>query len=381
MVLGIDTATSSTVVGLLRADGTVAERRDDPPHGARPAHASRVLALVAELVDDWSAVERIAVGVGPGGFTGLRIGIATARGLAQARGLELVPVSSLHALAAGAFQGGRPPGTVAAAIDARRGEAFLGIYRGDEVLREPAPVGPEVLAEAAAGLLAIGDGALRFREQLERAGAVVPADAEAVHRIGAGPLCRLGAAARTGADDGSPSRLQTRTRRSGGWVQIIRRLTYADLPAVVAIERRTFPAPWSLAMFVLELSRPGAVCLVSTDEEQITGYVICSRHDTVWHLMDIAVAPERRRAGIGTTLVKALLERLPGPDEPLTLEVRPSNTAAIEMYEGFGFRTAGIRRRYYSDNGEDALIMWRTPGTRKGTLDDVPNADPRAAIR
>ena len=121
--------------------------------------------------------------------------------------------------------------------------------------------------------------------------------------------------------------------------------------------------------------------MVSTDEEQLTGYVICSRHDTVWHLMDIAVDPERRRAGIGTILVQALLERLPGPDEPLTLEVRPSNAAAIAMYEGFGFKTAGVRRRYYSDNGEDALIMWRTPGTRNGTLDDVPNADPRAAIR
>jgi [ribosomal protein S18]-alanine N-acetyltransferase len=162
---------------------------------------------------------------------------------------------------------------------------------------------------------------------------------------------------------------------------VIRRLTYADLPAVVAIERRTFPAPWSLAMFVLELSRPGGICLVATADEEIAGYVICSRHDTVWHLMDIAVAPERRRQGIGTALVEALLERLPGPDEPLTLEVRPSNAAAIAMYEGFGFKVAGVRRRYYSDNGEDALIMWRTPGTRRGSLDDVPNADPRAAIR
>jgi ribosomal-protein-alanine N-acetyltransferase len=161
----------------------------------------------------------------------------------------------------------------------------------------------------------------------------------------------------------------------------IRRLTYADLPQVVAIERRAFPAPWSLAMFVLELSRPGGICLVATDADQVTGYCICSRHDTVWHLMDIAVDPDRRRAGIARRLVEALLAALPGPHEQVTLEVRRSNHAAMALYEQFGFKVAGVRRRYYSDNGEDALIMWRTPATLRGSLDDVPAADPRAAVR
>ena len=142
----------------------------------------------------------------------------------------------------------------------------------------------------------------------------------------------------------------------------IRRLTYADLPAVVAIERRAFPAPWSLAMFVLELSRPAGICLVAEDERgEIAGYVICSRHDTVWHLMDIAVAPERRREGIGSALVQAMLDRLPGPRAQVTLEVRPSNEAAIRLYEAFGFKAAGVRPRYYQDNKEDAVIMWRVP--------------------
>jgi ribosomal-protein-alanine N-acetyltransferase len=162
----------------------------------------------------------------------------------------------------------------------------------------------------------------------------------------------------------------------------IRRLTYADLPAVVAIERRAFPAPWSLAMFVLELSRPGGVCLVATDaEERIAGYLVCSRYDTVWHLMDIATDPDRRRQGVAGALISALLDRLPTRDEQVTLEVRRSNAGAIALYEGFGFKSAGVRRRYYQDNGEDALIMWRTPATLRGSLDDVPAADPRAAVR
>jgi ribosomal-protein-alanine N-acetyltransferase len=160
----------------------------------------------------------------------------------------------------------------------------------------------------------------------------------------------------------------------------IRRLTYADLPQVVAIERRAFPAPWSLAMFVLELSKPAGICITALDAD-LAGYCICSRYDTVWHLMNLAVAPDRRREGIGTKLLEALLERLPSPDEPVTLEVRRSNAPALALYEKYGFKAAGVRRRYYADNGEDALIMWRTAGTRRGSLDDVPAADPRAAIR
>ena len=158
----------------------------------------------------------------------------------------------------------------------------------------------------------------------------------------------------------------------------IRRLTYTDLPEVVAIERSAFLAPWSLAMFVLELSRPAGICLSAVCEDAVAGYLVCSRQADVWHLMNVAVAPERRRRGIGRTLLGAMLERLP-PRAQVTLEVRRTNAAAIAMYDAYGFRPAGVRPRYYQDNGEDALIMWRTPGTLRGTLDDVPNPDPHAA--
>jgi ribosomal-protein-alanine N-acetyltransferase len=94
--------------------------------------------------------------------------------------------------------------------------------------------------------------------------------------------------------------------------------------------------------------------------------------------MNVAVAPEARRLGIARALMDELLGRLP-PKAQITLEVRRSNEPALAMYETLGFRAAGVRPRYYQDNGEDALIMWRTPGTVKGTLDDVPNPDPRAA--
>jgi tRNA threonylcarbamoyladenosine biosynthesis protein TsaB len=195
IVLGLDTATSATVVGVLGADGVVHEVRDDPPPGARPAHAARLLGAVDEALAaagvGWDEVTRLAVGVGPGSFTGLRIGIATARGLAQARGLEMVGVSTLAALARGASAE-----VVLAVLDARRGEVFAG---GPFA---PAALAPEALAERVRAMpvapLAVGDGAVRFRGSLEAAGAQVPPDEDGVHRLRAEQVCKLGA-------EGSPT--------------------------------------------------------------------------------------------------------------------------------------------------------------------------------
>jgi ribosomal-protein-alanine N-acetyltransferase len=156
----------------------------------------------------------------------------------------------------------------------------------------------------------------------------------------------------------------------------IRRLTYADLPQIITVERRAFPTPWSLAMFVLELSKTSGVCLAAMRGETLIGYLICSRYDTVWHIMNVAVDPAHRRAGIATALIEGLIERIDDPRARYTLEVRESNVGAIALYERYGFRAAGRRRRYYQDNGEDAVIMWRTPSTLVGRYDDVPNPAP-----
>jgi ribosomal-protein-alanine N-acetyltransferase len=140
----------------------------------------------------------------------------------------------------------------------------------------------------------------------------------------------------------------------------IRRLTYADLPQVIAIERRAFPTPWSLAMFVLELSKPSGICLTALLDGRVVGYLVCSRYDVVWHVMNIAIDPERRRQGIATALLEHLFAQADRPGEQYTLEVRTSNDPAIALYEKFGFESSGLRPGYYHDNKEDALIMWRT---------------------
>ena len=154
----------------------------------------------------------------------------------------------------------------------------------------------------------------------------------------------------------------------------IRRLTYSDLPQVMAIERRAFPTPWSLAMFVLDLSKPSGISLAAVRDARVVGYTVCSRYDTVWHLMNVAVDDRHRRQGIATRLLTHLFAEADRPGEQYTLEVRLSNRPAIEMYERFGFRGAGRRRGYYHDNKEDALIMWRT-----AALDHAAGGQPEAA--
>ncbi len=178
------------------------------------------------------------------------------------------------------------------------------------------------------------------------------------------------------------SRSATELGAEGGMREFeVRRLVYPDLPQVIAIERRVFPTPWSLAMFVLELSKQSGICLAATvasgPGRRLVGYLICSRYETVWHVMNIAVDSDYQGIGVASALLAELYERVGDDEARYTLEVRRSNLLAIRLYEREGFRAAGLRRRYYQDNGEDALVMWRTPSTLAGSLDDVPNPERR----
>jgi tRNA threonylcarbamoyladenosine biosynthesis protein TsaB len=203
IVLGFDTATPATAVALLDVGGVGGERRHDPAPGERPGHGPRLLALALELLDEaaltFADVDRIAVGLGPGGFTGLRIGVATARALAQAAGAELVGVSTLQALASAAPAA--PRQGVLAVVDARRGEVFVAGWRDGEQVLGPVAVAPEAVgALAGPGWLAVGDGALRFRDDLERAGCVVAVDGSAQHGVSARTICRLALQAPQGTE-------------------------------------------------------------------------------------------------------------------------------------------------------------------------------------
>jgi [ribosomal protein S18]-alanine N-acetyltransferase len=143
----------------------------------------------------------------------------------------------------------------------------------------------------------------------------------------------------------------------------IRRLTIADLSAIERIEQRVYPTPWSRSMFAGELAKPSSVSLGAFDEQGVlTGYLIVSRYVDAWHVMNVAVASDRQRLGIASSLLEQLFELTREDDRRgYTLEVRVSNTGAIALYQRVGFEPRGVRRGYYTDNREDALIMWRDP--------------------
>jgi [ribosomal protein S18]-alanine N-acetyltransferase len=140
----------------------------------------------------------------------------------------------------------------------------------------------------------------------------------------------------------------------------IRTLQLSDLGAIEEIEQRAYPTPWSRSMFASELAKPTSICLGAFEGLDLVGYVINSRYVDAWHIMNVAVAPKHQRRGIATQLLERLFE-LTDDDERrgYTLEVRVSNEAAIKLYDQLGFEARGIRRGYYTDNREDALIMWR----------------------
>jgi ribosomal-protein-alanine N-acetyltransferase len=144
----------------------------------------------------------------------------------------------------------------------------------------------------------------------------------------------------------------------------LRNLRLRDLAAIERIERRSYPTPWSRSMFAGELTKSSSVCLgaYDSDTDALVGYLIISRYVDAWHVMNVAVAPEYRSRGIATKLLEHLFERTAGDGRRgYTLEVRVSNNSAIRLYEKLGFKARGIRRGYYTDNREDALIMWKDP--------------------
>jgi tRNA threonylcarbamoyl adenosine modification protein YeaZ len=351
--LALDTATPTPVVALLDDDhsflrGTVVDGR-----------AQALLAAVDELLAgvDRSTLEWIVVGTGPGGFTGLRVGVATARGIAEALGVPLLPVSSLAAVAAEQAKARRLDGTneVWAVIEAGRGECYVQPFVHGRAIEAMRIETRERVAEI------VDEGRLTVVRELtprslalaaaQRIDAVNDADDDVEP---GNPLLVLPEYGR--APDATPPRMDVRYDE----------LASGDMDALLVLEARCFEHPWTREMYLGEFRRRGEerVLLAARDagaNGRLVGAALAARIGDAWHVMNVLVDPIARQRGIATRLVELLLDRTGalGAGEGWTLEVKDGNDAAIALYERFGFVNQGRRRGYYEESGVDALVMWR----------------------
>lgn len=344
-LLCLDSATDAPVAALCTEQGELLAG------GTVDGRAQGLLALIDSLVAETgierSSIDAIVVGTGPGTFTGLRVGVSTARGLAEALGVPLHAASSLEVAAASIARTTQSAASFDVSIAAGRGECFVQEFSwGDDAPLAVGTVRVIAAADAPDPTTPTPDGLAIVATNRRRA---------ALHAGDSGDaLVVVPAYGRE--PDAAPPRIDV----------VLDVLSTSDLDALVAVEARCFDTPWTRSMYQDELDRPAgdAVRLAARDHgagDRLVGAALAARIGDAWHVMNVLVDPSARGRGIARRLVAELLDRtrVLGAGEGWTLEVRDGNDAAIGLYEACGFEHAGRRRGYYQDTGEDALVMWR----------------------
>ena len=392
--LVIESATAHVEVLVWGAGGApLAHEIEDVGHG----HTRRLTPLVVRALEraglEARALGWVAADLGPGSFTGVRVGLATAEALALAAGARLLGASSLAALA---LSSRAARALVVPLVPGGRHDLYGGFFRADVNGRVTLLAAPQVaplpaLLEAAtearallprgSGLRFVGPGAARERAALERH---APGSTAPEWRLSGLSALDLAAAVRSerGPAAGLPvpgeeprplyvrsAQAEERVRRAAfaGRPVRIRDFGDGDLPAAAVIERRVFSDAWPESFFREELSQAMAWGRVAELDGALAGYLVAWVGAGAGHVGNVAVAPEARRRGVARALLADLFERARAVGSTdLTLEVRVSNFAAQALYRAHGFRLAGLRRGYYRDTGEDALVMaWNAAEARE----------------
>ena len=395
--LAIEASSARASVAVFDPRGTVLAAR---ARLAELEHAKVLLGLAAEAMAEARVAPRdlagVAVDVGPGSFTALRVALATAHGLVQPFGSPVVGVTAFAALVDGVSQ---PRRLLVPLVPAGRALLYAGFHRSDargarSILRGPAVGDLSTIGTAvdeALGLcprgyvpLFLGPGAARERAALEARwpgstgeGPEVLAaegpDVAAVARLGSALLAPAPPPAAAAAPRPlyvrAPQAVERLPAERASWAGLdLTPFTEADLDDVLAVEQAVFTDPWPRTFFLDEIGHARSLAVVVRERGTLAGYLLAWRLDGEMHLGNLAVTPAFQRRGIGRYLLEWLIAQAKaGGQERITLEVRASNFAAQELYRRFGFRAVALRRGYYQDTGEDALVMMRD-----GVADPAP---------
>jgi ribosomal-protein-alanine N-acetyltransferase len=387
MGLVLEAATAHVEVMAVGEDGNeLALEAEDVGQG----HTQCLTPLVGRVLEraglDARSLRWVAADLGPGSFTGVRVGVATAEALALASVAGTCGATSLASLALATHA---RRALVVPLVPAGRREAYAGFFRADgrgtvTLLAAPQVGTPDgILAHVeevlpltgSASVCFVGPGVPRDREALERAHPGSTALGFRHEGLSARDLA-LAARSRRGPAAGLPSagaaleplyvrsaqaEERVRHRVSAAEPAMLRAFREQDVAAVAALETLVFSDPWPESFFRGELSHPGVYATLAERGGRLAGYLVAWLSGGTGHIGNLAVAPGERRRGVARSLLADLLERARAlAIKSLVLEVRVSNFAAQALYRAHGFRLAGLRRGYYRDSGEDALIMeWR----------------------
>jgi tRNA threonylcarbamoyladenosine biosynthesis protein TsaB len=399
VVLGLETATRAGSLALV-ADGATAARRGDATrtHGERLP--GEILAWLTAQGRSLADVDLFAVIAGPGSFTGLRVGMATLQGLVLPGTRRVVPVPTLDAVAAGWIDATRPSARtlVVACLDGQRGDIFFagwetadaaGFDQARSIVEARVGRPPELAHELTrlgrdVPIVIVGDGADRYADvfdplapavvhvRLERPLAAIAAERAAAHpELAVGPhalrpiyVRRPDAVlARERARGTDPPRTAPAARAGAALstFRITRATSTEDLGDVEVLQRRTFTNPWAAEAMRWELERTDVARLYLMRERQggLVGYCACWMIFDELHINSLAVDEAWRRQGAARHLLDYVFrEAVAAGVRSATLEVRQSNLAARALYEGLGFQVEAVRRDYYREPREDALILW-----------------------
>jgi tRNA threonylcarbamoyl adenosine modification protein YeaZ/ribosomal-protein-alanine acetyltransferase len=363
-ILSLDTAMAACSVAVVDTDESL------PLAAAFVAmergHAEALAPMAADVLQaagvTLSAIDRVAVTIGPGTFTGVRIGLSFAKGLALARGLPVIGIDSLSAIAAN--EHGDAPLLVVA--DARNGEVYAASFDAARQLVS----GPRVTTAAGAvadmpeGSLVIGTAAQavvaatgRTDLRLSFAGAL-PVAANFAHRAAAVHPGASPAPLYLRAPDAKPQASARQRAPSFSFETA----TLMAAPLLASLHAEAFAEGWSAPALEDLLNMPGAAAVVASDGEAPAGFILTRRAADEAEIITIATRPAMRRRGVARQLLARQISQLASEGvRQLFLEVAPSNTAALRLYASAGFREAGRRKGYYrsGDGVEDAIVMRR----------------------